>query len=637
MSSASSYIESLFQLGLERPTPAEFLEHPGRRIIAAFFLGWAFVSCLRYLALAALRHPFTDQIARSILQRPIPVTIAERQFRATTDDEGNIVQNWLHNTHLPPPNNKPDRPEGTRHLSVVLTMSFAIGILVHFLSFLDFESSKKDVLCFIVIAWAGISISCAKLAGLLRISFDLQRLGLSAKEKHLIRGVLFLILGAVLAHVTISIGAATDVPQIPGLTLCYRRHFPLTSFLVSGISITLEIYYMARAFSLLVPEFLSFRHKAEILMDVRVARIASILCLDLLTVVPAAIPTSITAEFVPFSLGTLLVLAAFNHHPPLATEAETRSLPTLTSHRTSIITFPTHNGRGNGSVTHSLETPKKSDILLPTPPSPPPIPTLAKAATRAPRRKSSIASHITYDSEAEARSVHGAVVSLAFKSSDVEPVPAIPYGLFQPKLISSPRLVAQSPQLPPKSPLSGGVARGNAGSTLSPRPRGSSILSPLPPTPKPEAKPLPIPQLRLTISDAPSGRKEESPNGSERTDSVVYGSDIIRRPTFGKPVIVKRAASTSTTGGASHGTTSPYTGLDLRHISMGSHSTSFETGDYSVAPARRTGFHRASILGPSSSENANRLNPRMGEGEPRPLSSIWLEPWVGGSEGHSMS
>jgi hypothetical protein len=43
-------------------------------------------------------------------------------------------------------------------------------------------------------------------------------------------------------------------------------------------------------------------------MDVRVTRIVSMLCLELLTFLPNAMPISITAEFVPFSLGALLVL-----------------------------------------------------------------------------------------------------------------------------------------------------------------------------------------------------------------------------------------------------------------------------------------------------------------------------------------
>ncbi|KAG9087759.1 hypothetical protein FRC06_002376 [Ceratobasidium sp. 370] len=632
MSFELPYAESLFQLGLEEPTSAEFLEHPDRRITAAFFLGCTFITCLQYLALAALRHPFAGRLARSILRRPIPATIAERQLRATADTEGNIVQNWLRETHLPPATKKSDRPEGTRHLSVVLTTSFAIGILVQLLSFLDFESAQHDVLCFVVIAWAGISISCAKLAGLLRISFDLQRLEIGFREKLAIWAVLLLSFGAILAHATISVGAAIDITEIPGLTLCYRRHFALTSFLISGMNIALEIYFTARMFFLLVPQSLDFHHKVETMMDIRMARIASMLCLELLTFIPAAIPVGTLAEFVPFSLGTLLVLAAFNHRPAQPSETEARGVPALASYRTSVITFPTGNGRDDEPIIQAIEAPKKSDTLLSAPPSPAlaPTPGPAPASVRAPRRKSSIASHVTYDSEAEARSVHGAVVSLAFKSGDIEPVPAIPHGLFQPRLIGSPKLVTQSPKVTPKSSLSRGGTQVHGDTTVPPSPRGSLLPKPLS-GPKPEEIALSAPKLKLTISGAPTSRKFDSPVGTERTDSVVYGSDIIRRPTLQKPVPVRRTASASTMGAASHGTTSLYTGPDLRYVSMGSHSASFVARDYSAEPPRNTGFYRTSILNPPNgprSEVASRQSTRQGDSEPRPLSSISFEPWV---------
>ncbi|KAG8705963.1 hypothetical protein FRC08_001352 [Ceratobasidium sp. 394] len=625
MSFVLPYTQSLFQLGLEEPTPAEFLRHPDRRITAAFFLGFTFITCLRYLALATLRHPLVGRLARSILHRPIPATLAERQLGATADTEGNAVQNWLRDTHLPPATKKSDRPEGTRHLSVVLTASFAIGILVQLLSFLDFDNAQRDVLCFIVIAWAGINVSCAKLAGLLRISFDFQRLGISVREKVAIWAVLLLSFGAILAHATISVGAVVDIPGIPGLTLCYRRHFPLTSLLISGMNIALEIYFAARMYFLLVPQSLNFGHKVERMMDVRMARIASTLCLELLTFIPAALPVGTLAEFVPFSLGALLVLAAFNHRPTQSGETETKNVPAFASYRTSIITFPTNKGRDNESTIHVIETPKtkKPDDLLPTPPSPAlaPAPGLASAPTsvRAPRRKSSVASHVTYDSEAEARSVHGAVVSLAFKSGDIEPVPAIPHGLLQPRLIGSPKLVSHSPRVPPKSPLSG--TQVHVDPTVSPSPRGS-----LPPTPK--QPPLSDPKPTLTVPETPTPRNIGSFAGTERTNSTVYGSDIIRRPTLQRPVLVYRTTSTSTMGAGSHGTTSMYTGPDLRHVSTGSHSAPFEAKDYPAKPPRKTGFYRMSILnaahGPGS-ELASRPGTRQDD---RPLSSISFEPWV---------
>lgn len=47
------------------------------------------------------------------------------------------------------------------------------------------------------------------------------------------------------------------------------------------------------------------------MIDVRVARVASILCLELLTLLPNTLSINVAAEFIPFSLGTLLVLGMF--------------------------------------------------------------------------------------------------------------------------------------------------------------------------------------------------------------------------------------------------------------------------------------------------------------------------------------
>ncbi|KAG8681947.1 hypothetical protein FRC09_017130, partial [Ceratobasidium sp. 395] len=189
-----------------------------------------------------------------------------------------------------------------------------------------------------------------------------------------------------------------------------------------------------------------------------------------------------------------------------------------------------------------------------------------------------------------------------------------------------------SPQVPPKNPPSTSGTRAPGGSMLSPSPRGPTLSkSPFPPS-KAAANPLSAPKLKLTIPDTPDARKDNSPAGTERTNSVVYGSDIIRRPTLQRPVLVHRAPSTSTMGMISPGTTSSYTGPDLRYVSMGSHSVPSEPGDYSAAPPRNTGFYRTSILNPPRPgpelELPTRASNRQGDGETRTLSAISFEPWV---------
>lgn len=53
---------------------------------------------------------------------------------------------------------------------MVLTGTFTVAVLMQFLSLLDFQNQAQDVLCIIVIAWAGIAVAAAKIACLLRVS-----------------------------------------------------------------------------------------------------------------------------------------------------------------------------------------------------------------------------------------------------------------------------------------------------------------------------------------------------------------------------------------------------------------------------------------------------------------------------------
>lgn len=518
------------------------------------------------------------------------VTLAERQQKSS-DVEGNHVQNWLHNT-LHGTKDQSDRPEGTRHLSVVLTIAFTLGVLMSFLSLLDFQRSGQDVLCIIVVAWAGISIACGKLAGLLRITFDLKRLGTGMVEQVAAWVVLALSFGATLAHVTISIGATRDVPELPNISLCYRRHFLITSLLVSLLNITLELYFMGRMFFLLVPEFLQFHHKVEIMMDVRVARVASILILDLLMLLPSALSINLAAEFIPFSLGALLVLAAFNHHPSKPTDAS--SFRMTASHRTSVLTFPRDNqpDDDHSIVSEQEPTATKSDkptSLLPTTPTRKSslVPSEPAPKRQTPSKSRDLrASHISYDSEAEARSVRGAVVSIAFKSHEIEPMPAIPYGIYQPKLVGSPVLMARASQQPSNlSNVSGSDAASLSHSSLS-------------------QKPLPVPKPSLGAAQLPTPVKDYLRPTDSLSSSIVYGSDVIRRPASATSPTqksrVSRPESASTMKTVSHVTSSHshgYTGPDLRHYSMGSQSVNYETRDYLGTPPRPTGLVRMSTFG----------------------------------------
>jgi hypothetical protein len=134
--------------------------------------------------------------------------------------------------------------------------------------------------------------------------------------------------GLVFVFVTnaISSGAIKLVPQL-GVSLCYRRHFLPTSLVSSFIYFILELYIVIRLALLIAPVFLQLKHRMGALTDLRVVRGLSLMFMELLTIVPAATFTGIVGEFIPFSIGALAVLAAFNHRSPETVELRVASIP----------------------------------------------------------------------------------------------------------------------------------------------------------------------------------------------------------------------------------------------------------------------------------------------------------------------
>ncbi|KAF8309344.1 hypothetical protein DL93DRAFT_1767032 [Clavulina sp. PMI_390] len=101
-----------------------------------------------------------------------------------------------------------------------------------------------------------------------------------------------------------------------------RLSSPLVpAIITSAMNVLFETYLLARFFTLLVPGFLQPEHQRAALLDSRFSRGLSLLILDVLTVIPTAVAINTVADVVPFSLGSILVLIAFNYRPLLADEA----------------------------------------------------------------------------------------------------------------------------------------------------------------------------------------------------------------------------------------------------------------------------------------------------------------------------
>jgi hypothetical protein len=77
---------------------------------------------------------------------------------------------------------------------------------------------------------------------------------------------------------------------------------------MSVMFMILELYMIGRLLSFIAPPFLEFKHRIGAVTDTRVLRALSLLLFDILNLVLGVKVVSIVDEFVPFSIGALVVL-----------------------------------------------------------------------------------------------------------------------------------------------------------------------------------------------------------------------------------------------------------------------------------------------------------------------------------------
>lgn len=80
---------------------------------------------------------------------------------------------------------------------------------------------------------------------------------------------------------------------------------------MSGMFKILELYMIGRLLFFIAPPFLEFRHRIGTVTDMRVLCILSLLLFDILNLVPGVKVIGIIGEFIPFSIGALIVLGMY--------------------------------------------------------------------------------------------------------------------------------------------------------------------------------------------------------------------------------------------------------------------------------------------------------------------------------------
>ncbi|KAG1866577.1 hypothetical protein DFJ58DRAFT_838359 [Suillus subalutaceus] len=151
------------------------------------------------------------------------------------------------------------------------------------------SNSEKPPMAFLV-ALGGISTACARFMGLIILHFDLRKLELWRWEIYLAWSWLF-------------IAGAADMYHSSTCTCATGQ-----ALTMSVMFVTLELYIIGRLLSFIAPPFLEFKHRIGAVTDTRVLHALSLLLFDILNLVPGVKAIGIIGEFVPFSIGALIVL-----------------------------------------------------------------------------------------------------------------------------------------------------------------------------------------------------------------------------------------------------------------------------------------------------------------------------------------
>ncbi|KAI0268266.1 hypothetical protein BC834DRAFT_684183 [Gloeopeniophorella convolvens] len=310
----------------------DFIDHPDYRLVAVFFLGSVFLSSLRYIWFSSFVRELAwscKGIARRIQGNPEEIHVTA----ASAHEKAGMRHYSVHVADL-------YRHEQQDTLFLLLCMGFLLSSLSAFLSLLTFDAGSGNAACGFVIAASALASQASRIFGLLMLSLDLK-----CRKVHL--GELFVLWAGlavliVLGSVTAGVGSGQiiSVPAPSGIAVCFRKRFLPTSLIGSIVYFVLEIYMAIRFLSLVE----SPRFKFGMLQDTRIMQAGSLFLFDLLVVVPNATATSVVAEFILFSIGALVVMAAFSaslsRQSPVPTKLEDPALISRAPSRRVVVQDP---------------------------------------------------------------------------------------------------------------------------------------------------------------------------------------------------------------------------------------------------------------------------------------------------------
>ncbi|KAG2367338.1 hypothetical protein BDR07DRAFT_300186 [Suillus spraguei] len=289
---------------------SEFLEHPDYPQIASFFLGWVFIcSLLCIVTSPVMCHLY--QMCYKVFHERRGLQL-DANFRSGHDSLWDNSEKHPMNTLFCGDRNSSIKSleEENHALILLLSFCFAFASVAHFSSLLSFNSNSGASACAFLVALGDISTACARFTGLIIISLDLRKFELWWWEVYLAWSWLFIAGGFVVATCATNAGAVSYASQLDTY-LCHSTSYLPTALTMFVMFMTLELYMIGRPLSFIAPSFLEFKHRIGAMTDTTILRALSLLLFDILNLVPGVKMIGIVGEFVPFSIGALIVLAMF--------------------------------------------------------------------------------------------------------------------------------------------------------------------------------------------------------------------------------------------------------------------------------------------------------------------------------------
>ncbi|KAH9938153.1 uncharacterized protein B0H18DRAFT_5181 [Fomitopsis serialis] len=286
------------------PVLQEVLNHPDYRVVASFLLGWVLVSSAYCAFSSKLIRELACRGARLCMGKRAKKPVKDIEAAGSSEDENEKCSTTRVAT----------QQEADDNASLfILNLCFALAALASFCSLLNLGGQKgNSVACTVVVAWSSMASQSVRIVGLLMLTWRLRRFGMKRLETYALWFGLLVVLGLVFALNATGTGAISVIGP-SGVGICYRQYFWPVALSLSGVVIFLEVYVAVRVFVLGTTHVTTRKSLLRRLFNMEVARPMSLFALDVATVVQGAMWVDSLAQFIPFSLASLLVIGVFNY------------------------------------------------------------------------------------------------------------------------------------------------------------------------------------------------------------------------------------------------------------------------------------------------------------------------------------